>query len=84
MLPVETPRFVSRRAKRFWRLRQVEERYGRPAEEVLAQLYMIERLSTAQIGERLGVSQRQVHRWMVAMGIPRRHQHWDYGPGEVR
>jgi len=84
MVPVEISPFVSHRAKRYWRLRQVEERFGRPAEEILASLYMVDRMSIAQVAERLGVSQRQVHRWLVAMGIPRRHQHWDYGPGEAR
>lgn len=71
--------YVSNRARRFHRLRQIEERYGRPAEEVLADLYMVQRMTTLQVAQHLGVSQRQVHRWLVSMGIPRRHQRWDYG-----
>lgn len=74
----ESARFVSARPRSYWRLREIEERYRRPAEEVLADLYMVRRMTTAQVADHLGVSQRQVHRWLVAMGIPRRHQRWDY------
>lgn len=79
MTPQREVTYVSNRARRFHRLRQIEARYGRPAEEVLADLYMVRRMTTRQVADHLGVSQRQVHRWLVAMGIPRRHQRWDYG-----
>jgi transposase len=45
-----------------------------PAREELCRLYQAEGLSTAQIGERYGVSQQTAHRWVRAAGVPLRPQ----------
>jgi len=66
----------------------LEERFGEPLEELLQRLYWIEKLSLAQVAEKLGPvsgawpkpgnnTPRQLNRstigkWMQALGIPRR------------
>lgn len=68
-----------------YRLREVEKRFGKPAEHLLYDLYVVKRMTLQQVGEHLGVSGRQVQRWLVQYNIPRRHPRWDYdaAPEEV-
>lgn len=50
----------------------VEQRFGKPVEELLEELYHDEGLTQDQIAERIGMDATTVRRWMERFGIETR------------
>lgn len=54
------------------RIDAIELEWGRPLSGLLAELYIVRGWSMSRVAQELRSSERQVHRWMVLYGIPRR------------
>ena len=53
-------------------MRLVEERHGKPIEQLIRELYIDGGLTLADTGASLGVDGSAVSRWMAQLGIPAR------------
>lgn len=67
---------MARKLRPYRRIAQVTAEYGKSADVMLTELYVFQGLSEAQVADRLSVSQRTVHNWLVRYHIPRRHAYW--------
>ena len=54
----------------------IEEKFGRPIDELLGEMYFVKGMSLNKIGEALGIKNKQpgsmISRWMLQLGIPTR------------
>jgi transposase-like protein len=57
----------------------MEQRLGRPLDEILQELYIEKGMTTKQVAVELGVSQASVSRWMAQLGVEARY----IGPEKV-
>jgi len=55
-----------------WAMRMVEERYGKPVEQLIHELYVEQGMTTTATGAHLGIDGSAVSRWMERLGIPAR------------
>lgn len=53
-------------------MQRIEAREGRPIEELLAELYVEQGLMLVEVGERLGVTESAVSKWLQWFGIETR------------
>ena len=54
------------------KIEALEREWGRPLSGLLAELYIVRGWPMSQVAAQLHTSERQVLRWMVRYGIPRR------------
>lgn len=50
----------------------IEQRLGRPLDEFLRERYDVDRRTTQEIADELGVTNGTISRWMAALGIEAR------------
>ena len=62
---------------------EMEQRFGKPIEELLSELYRREG-GTRKVAQALGVSGTTVWYWMWRLGLPRRHWSLAAEEGEER
>lgn len=56
------------------RMQEIEQRWGRPIEVILADLYLGQNLGVTEVGERLGIHFSLVPRYLRLCGLPVRPQ----------
>ena len=54
------------------KIEALEREWGRPLSGLLAELYIVRGWPMSRVAAQLHSSERQVHRWMIRYGIPRR------------
>lgn len=55
-----------------WAMRAIEERTGRPIEDVIRELYVERGMTMRAAAAELGIATGALSRWMVALDIPAR------------
>lgn len=55
-----------------WAMRAIEERTGRPIEELMRDLYIDQGMTMRQAAAEIGIDTGAFSRWLVRFGIPAR------------